>query len=122
MTLECRDGKFAVIDVALVIAVGEPCCDLSQVAPRDRLTAQRTERLRVGCPAIHQDEIHVPSPNEKAECGVRIDGSPTKTEITGFLRIPPANVADNVVPRAPEAITPGYAELGGWKKASNALV
>jgi hypothetical protein len=29
MVLECKDGSFAVIDVALVIAVGEPRHDIS---------------------------------------------------------------------------------------------
>jgi hypothetical protein len=42
-----------------VVAVREPCSDFSQVPPPDRLTAQRTEKIRAGCPAIHQDEFHV---------------------------------------------------------------
>src|ERR1700682_5022164 len=117
MILECRDGNFAVIDVALVIAVGEPCCDLSQVAHRDRLTAHRTKRSRVGCPAIHQDESHVPAPNEKAERGVAREEA--TIEITG---IPRSNVGIKVVPQAPETMTHRYAELGGRKEASNALV
>ena len=53
------------IDVALVIAVEEPRHDVSQIALPDWLTAQPTERLRAGCPAIHQDEFHVASPNAK---------------------------------------------------------
>jgi hypothetical protein len=65
MMLESHDGSATVIDVALLAAVGEPRCDLSQVALSDRLTAQRTERLRPGCPAIHDDEFHVSPPNEK---------------------------------------------------------
>jgi hypothetical protein len=64
MILECRDGSFPVADVALAIAVGEPCCDLSQITPRDWLTAQRTERLRNGCPAIHHYEFHLPPPHQ----------------------------------------------------------
>jgi hypothetical protein len=63
MISEGRGGKSSVTDVALVIAVGEPCCDFSQVALPDRLTAQRTERLRAGCPAIDQDEFHVSPPS-----------------------------------------------------------
>ena len=63
MILERKDGSFAVIDVALVIAVEEPRHDVSQVALPDRLTAQRTERLRAGCSAIHQDESHAASPH-----------------------------------------------------------
>src|SRR5262245_19697689 len=52
-------------EVALVIAVGETRCQLAQVAPLDWLAAQRAERLRPGCPAIDQDEFHVPPPNAK---------------------------------------------------------
>jgi hypothetical protein len=70
MVLERKDGSLAVIDVALVIAVGEPGYDISQVALPDWLAAQRAERLRAGCPAIHQDEFHVASPNAKnTMCG-----------------------------------------------------
>src|SRR6266481_6113802 len=60
MLLERWGGNLAVTGVALAIAVGEPRCKFSQVALPDRLTAQRTERLRAGCPAIHQDELHMP--------------------------------------------------------------
>jgi hypothetical protein len=35
MILECKDGNLAVIDVALVIAVGEARRDISQVALAD---------------------------------------------------------------------------------------
>jgi hypothetical protein len=42
-----------------LVTVGETRCKLSQVALPDRLAAQRTERLRVGCPAIHQNEFHM---------------------------------------------------------------
>src|SRR6516165_2616834 len=62
MLLERWDEKLAVSGVALVIAVGEPRRKLSQVALPDWLTAQRTERLRAGCPAIHQDKFHMPPP------------------------------------------------------------
>jgi hypothetical protein len=65
MNLDCLEANFAVTDVAIVIAVGQPRCDFSQVALPDWLTAYGTERLRPGCPAIHQDEFHMPSPNEK---------------------------------------------------------
>ena len=65
MKLERWDGNIAVIDVAIVIAVGEPRCDFSQVALSDWLTAQRTKRLRAGRPAIHQYESHVAPPNAK---------------------------------------------------------
>jgi hypothetical protein len=64
MILKCPDGNFAVAYVALVIAVGEPCCDFSQITPRDWLAAQCTERLRNGCPAIHHDEFHLLPPNQ----------------------------------------------------------
>ena len=62
MLLERWDGKPAVTGVALVIAVGDPRCKFSQVALPDWLTAQRTERLRAGCPAIYQDKFHMPPP------------------------------------------------------------
>src|SRR5215472_13129472 len=62
MLLERWDAKLAVTGVALVIAVGEPSRKFSQVALPDWLTAQRTERLRAGRPAIHQDEFHMPPP------------------------------------------------------------
>jgi hypothetical protein len=41
-------GRHLTTDVALVIAVGEPCRDFSQVAPPDWLTAKRTERFGRG--------------------------------------------------------------------------
>src|SRR5258708_11123890 len=40
-----QDDAFAVIGVAILIAVGELRPDLSQIARPDRLTAQRTDRL-----------------------------------------------------------------------------
>src|SRR4030095_5859127 len=67
MLLERWDGKPAVTGVALVIAVGEPRRKFSQVALPDWLTAPRTERLRAGCPAIHQDEFHM-SPPHSVSC------------------------------------------------------
>src|SRR5438132_10917484 len=89
MLLERWDGNLAVAGVALVIAVGEPRCKFSQVAFPDWLTAQRTERLRAGCPAIHQDEFHMPPPHsvlapglvsragnkENSRCGARRESS-----------------------------------------------
>src|SRR6516164_2495099 len=62
MLLERWDEKLAVTGVALVIAVGEPRRKFSQVALPDWLTAQRTERLRAGCPAIHHHEFHMSFP------------------------------------------------------------
>jgi hypothetical protein len=59
MLLERWDAKLAVTGVALVLAVGKPRRKFSQVALPDWLTAQRTERLRAGCPAIHQDKFQV---------------------------------------------------------------
>ena len=58
--------------VALVIAVGEPRCKFSQVALPDWLAAQRTERLRAGCPAIHQDEFHMPPPRSVSCAWTRV--------------------------------------------------
>src|SRR5882672_3170483 len=48
-----------------MIAVGEPCCEFSQVALADRLTAHGAERPWPGRPAVHQYEFHCPSPNEE---------------------------------------------------------
>jgi hypothetical protein len=83
MILESHDRSITVIDVALLVAVGEPRCDVSQVALSDWLTAQRTERLRSGCPAIHHDEFHVPPPNEKQKPNDSID-SRTGVKIIAF--------------------------------------
>jgi len=44
-----------------MVTVGETRRKLPQVALLDRLAAQCTERRRVGCPAIHQHEFHVPT-------------------------------------------------------------
>jgi hypothetical protein len=64
--LEGFDRNLAVIDIALVIAEREPRADFSQKVLTDRHTAplMRAVSLRSGSPAIHQDEFHVPSPNE----------------------------------------------------------
>ena len=65
MIFESQDGHFAVIGVAIMIAVGEPRPDFSEIARSDWLTTQHTERLRAGRPAIHKDESHVAPPNAK---------------------------------------------------------
>src|SRR3981081_4680436 len=65
MAFDSHDGRFAVIGVATMIAVGEPRPDFSQIARPDWLTAQHTERLRAGRPAIHQNESHVAPPSAK---------------------------------------------------------
>ena len=65
MIVENQDGLFTVIGIAFIIAVGEPCRDFSQIARPDWFTAQHTERLRAGRPAIHQDESHVEPPYAK---------------------------------------------------------
>jgi hypothetical protein len=63
MIFESQDGAFAVFGVAFIITIGEPRPDFSQIARPDRLTAQHTQRLRTGRPAIHQYESHVAPPN-----------------------------------------------------------
>jgi hypothetical protein len=72
MIFENQGGASAVIGVATMITVGEPRPDLSQIARPDCLTAQHTERLRAGRPAIHQYESHVaPSDakqNDRGHC------------------------------------------------------
>lgn len=65
MIVESKDGLFAVIGVAFVIAVKEPRPNFSQIARPDSFTAQHTKRLRSGRPAIHQYESHVAPPNAK---------------------------------------------------------
>ena len=65
MIFENLDGASAVIGVAIMITVGEPGPDFSQIARPDRLTAQYTESLRAGRPAIHQYESHVAPSNAK---------------------------------------------------------
>ena len=69
MLLACWHIKLAVPDVALVIAIGEAGCKISQVALPDRLTAQRAEGVRVGRPAVHEDEFHLRPPGEVAHTG-----------------------------------------------------
>jgi len=70
MIVENQDGLFAVIGIAFIIAVGEPCPDFPQIARPDWLAAPYTEGLWAGRPAIHQDESHVESPHAKHEHGV----------------------------------------------------
>ena len=65
MIFESQDGAFAVLGVAIMIAVGEPRLDLSQIARPDRLAAQRAAGLPARRPAIHQNEPHVAPPNAK---------------------------------------------------------
>jgi len=79
MLLERWEAKLAVTGVALVIAVGEPRRKLSQVALPDWLTAQRTERLRAGCPAIHQDEFHMSPPHSVSCAWTRVASRQQRT-------------------------------------------
>jgi hypothetical protein len=79
MLLERWDAKLAVTGVALVIAVGEPRRKLSQVALLDWLAAQRTERLRAGCPAIHQDEFHMSPPHSVSYARTRVASRQQRT-------------------------------------------
>jgi hypothetical protein len=72
MLLERWDGNLAVIGVGRVIAVRDPRRKFSQVALPDWLTARRTERLRAGCPAIHQDEFYTPPPRSVFRAWTRV--------------------------------------------------
>jgi len=67
VAFERQDGAFAVIGVAIMIAVDEVRPDFSQVACPDWLTAQHAEGLRAGNPAIHQNEFHVAPPSAKQQ-------------------------------------------------------
>ena len=51
------------IGVAIMIAVGEPRSDFSEVTRPDRLIAAHTQGSPAGCPSIHQYESHVAFPN-----------------------------------------------------------
>src|SRR5258708_7513685 len=62
MILECRDSQLDVAEVAVVIAVGETRGEFSQVVLPNWITAQGTKGLRVGCPAVDQDEFHLSPP------------------------------------------------------------
>src|SRR5271163_1803943 len=63
MIFEGYNGAFAVIGIAVGIAVWEPRCDLSQIARPDRFAAQCTDRLAAWRPAIHQDKSHLAPPD-----------------------------------------------------------
>src|SRR5882724_5274893 len=69
MILQCREFDFAIAEVTVVVAVGEPRCEFSQISSSDRLTAQGTEGLLPGRPAVHQYEFHFPSPNGEQSKG-----------------------------------------------------
>jgi hypothetical protein len=59
LLFEKQERAFAVVRVAVMIAVDEVRPDLSQIALFDRLIALHAEGSRAGRPAIHQDESHV---------------------------------------------------------------
>jgi hypothetical protein len=101
MILQCRNYPGAA-EVALAIAIGQPCRDFAQVVLADWLAAQRAERLRSRSPAIHQDESHVRPPNERRDKKVtpmkrfelkksvnllQIEGSFANIEITDIFGI-----------------------------------
>jgi hypothetical protein len=50
---ESQGGVRAVIDVAMVIAIGQSRPDFSEIGLSDWLTAQHTKSLWAGCPVIH---------------------------------------------------------------------
>jgi len=61
MIFESKCGAFAVLGVAIMIAIGESRLDLSQIVLPDRFAAQRTDRLPAGRSAIHQNKSHMAS-------------------------------------------------------------
>jgi len=65
LILQRQKRNIAVLELTLVIAIGEPSWNFSQVHPPERLAALRTERWWGRYPAVHQDEFHMPPPNEK---------------------------------------------------------
>src|SRR5215813_1197458 len=56
----CSCSDLAAVDVALVVAVRQPCCDFPQVTGPDWRTALRTIGLWVRCPAVYPDEFDAP--------------------------------------------------------------
>jgi hypothetical protein len=70
---ESQDRVRAVIDVAIVIAIGESRPDFSQIALSNWLTALHTKRPWAGCPAIHQNKFHVAPPKAKQNMVSRRD-------------------------------------------------
>jgi hypothetical protein len=65
MIFNGQHRALAMLNVALIVTVGEPRLDFSQIACPDRLAAQRTQRLPKRRSAVHQDESHVASPDAK---------------------------------------------------------
>ena len=65
MIFESQDGLFAVIGVAIMIAIGELRSDFSEITCPDWLAAQHTDGFLAGRPPIHQYESHVAPPNAK---------------------------------------------------------
>jgi hypothetical protein len=63
--------SLAVIRVAIMVTVVELCPQLAQIGIADRLTAQRANRIYAGCPAIHQNEVHL-SPRNVGKANVTI--------------------------------------------------
>jgi hypothetical protein len=58
--ITATSSDLAAIDVALVVAVRQPCCDFPQVTGPDWRTALRTIGLWARCPAVYPDEFHAP--------------------------------------------------------------
>jgi hypothetical protein len=65
MICQSQDGAFAMIGVAIMIAVDEVRSEFAQIVWPDWPTAQRTDGLPTGHPAIHQYEPHVAPPGVK---------------------------------------------------------
>jgi hypothetical protein len=65
VTFEKQDGAFAVLCIAVMIAVNEVRSNFSQVACPDPLITHHAEGLRAGRPPTHQYESHVALPSAK---------------------------------------------------------
>jgi hypothetical protein len=65
LIVEKQDGAFAVIRVAIVIAVDEVRPGLSQIAWADWRFAHHAEGLPEGRPAIYEDVSHAVVPGAK---------------------------------------------------------
>src|ERR1700710_2884163 len=77
MICQGQHGAFAMIGVAIMIAVDEVRSDFAQVVCPDCLAAQRTEGLPAARSAIDQYEPHVAPPSAKQKTvsdGLRFSG------------------------------------------------
>jgi hypothetical protein len=115
---ESLRGTFAVIGVAIMIAVEEPGSDFSKIGCPDRLTAQHTRGLLAGLPVIHQYEFHVapPGATQNAASDEREDTRVGSNEV-----IPPVGLSFSTRPFPAESEM-YFPTSQGWRSISLAMV